>query len=69
MGTKFHGRAILLHYREIAPLTSMASSGSIRLRKITFSRSPFMLSHDVGPVGLTTYLFGVIPGKINTIVK
>ena len=69
MGTEFHGRAILLHYREIAPFTSMASSGSIRLRKITFSRSPFMFSHDVGPVGLTTYLFGVIPGKINTIVK
>jgi hypothetical protein len=69
MGTKFNGRAIILHYREIAPLTSMASSGSIRLRKITFSRSPFMLSHDVGPLGLTTYLFGIIPGKINTIVK
>jgi len=69
VGNKFHGRAIRLQYREIAPFTTMASSGTIRLKKISFSKSPFMFSYDVGPVGLTTYLFGIFPGKLNTILK
>ena len=69
VGTKHHGRAIRLHYKEIAPFTTMASSGTIRLRKISFSRSPFMFSYDVGPAGLTTYLFGIFPGKVNRILK
>jgi hypothetical protein len=69
VGNKFHGRAIRLNYREIAPLTTMASSGTIRLRKISFSKSPFMFSYDVGPAGLTSYLFGVFPGKVYNILK
>lgn len=69
VGNKYHGRAIRLHYREIAPLTSMTSNGIIRLRKISFSDSPFMFSYDVGPAGLITNLFGIFPGKIDKILK
>jgi len=68
VGNKYHGRAIRLHYTEIAPFSSVSGTGTIKLRKITFARAPFMLSHDIGPVGLTTYIFGIFPGKINRIL-
>ncbi|GAH68750.1 unnamed protein product, partial [marine sediment metagenome] len=68
VGDKYHGRAIRLHYTEIAPFSSVSGTGTIKLRKITFARAPFMLSHDIGPVGLTTYIFGIFPGKINRIL-
>ncbi|MCK4333110.1 MAG: tandem-95 repeat protein, partial [Thermoplasmatales archaeon] len=68
VGDKYHGRAIRLHYTEIAPFSSVSGTGFIKLRKITFARVPFMLTYDIGPVGLTTYIFGIFPGKINRIL-
>ena len=68
VGNKYHGRAIRLHYTEIAPFSAVSGTGTIKLRKITFGRVPFMLTHDIGPVGITTYVFGIFPGKISGIL-
>ncbi|MFW6121197.1 MAG: Ig-like domain-containing protein, partial [Petrotogales bacterium] len=63
VGTEFHARAIRLHFIEFTGFTR--TSGVIKLRKVSFQHSPFIRTYDIGPLGLTTYIFGFVPGGLS----
>lgn len=62
VGKTYHGRAIRLHYTEFSGLTR--TSGVIKLQRISFKHGPMLRKFDIGPLGLTTFIAGVIPGGI-----
>jgi len=62
VGKTYHCRAIRLHYTEFSGLTR--TSGIIKLQRVSFKHGPLLRKYDIGPLGLTTYIAGVIPGDI-----
>ncbi len=60
---EYHARAVRLHYTEFTGLSRV--SGTIKLKRISFEHSPFIRTYDIGPLGLTTYVFGFVPGGLN----
>jgi hypothetical protein len=62
VGKTYHCRAVRLHYTEFAGLTR--TSGVIKLQRVSFKHGPLLRKYDIGPLGLTTYIAGVIPGGI-----
>ena len=63
VGNEYRARAVRLHFTEYGGITRI--SGVTKLRKISFSHSPFIRTYDIGPLGLTTYVVGLVPGRIN----
>lgn len=63
VGNMYHGRAIRLHFTELSGLTR--TSGVIKLKRVSFKHSPLVRTYDIGPLGLTTYVLGIIPGKLD----
>ena len=61
-GNMLHSRALRLHFTELGLLSR--SSGVTKLQKISFRNSPFLRTFDIGPLGLTKYIVGLVPGKI-----
>jgi len=62
VGNTYHGRAIRLRFTEFSGLTRV--SGVIKLQRISFKHSLLLRKYDIGPLGLTTYIVGIIPGGI-----
>jgi len=63
VGKTYHGRAIRLHYTEFSGLTR--TSGVIKLQRVSFKHGPMLRKFDIGPLGLTTFITGFIPGGIS----
>lgn len=59
---EYHARALRLHYTEFTGLHRVSST--IKLRRISFAHGPFIRTYDIGPLGLTTYIIGFIPGGL-----
>ncbi|MCK5113067.1 MAG: hypothetical protein KAQ84_05935, partial [Thermoplasmatales archaeon] len=60
---EYHARAVRLHYTEFTGLSRVSST--IKLRRISFAHGPFIRTYDIGPLGLTTYIIGFVPGGLN----
>ncbi|UCD14469.1 MAG: hypothetical protein JSW60_03370 [Thermoplasmatales archaeon] len=63
VGNEYRARAVRLHFTEFGGITRI--SGVTKLRKISFTHTPFIRTFDIGPLGLTTYVIGLVPGRIN----
>jgi hypothetical protein len=63
VGNMYHGRAIRLHFTELSGLTR--TSGVTKLKRVSFKHSPLVRTYDLGPLGLTTYIIGIVPGGID----
>ena len=63
VGNTYHGRAIRLRFTEFSGLTR--TSGVIKLQRVSFGHSLLLRKYDLGPLGLTTYVVGIVPGGIN----
>jgi len=62
VGNTYHGRAIRLRFTEFSGLTRV--SGVIKLQRVSFGHSLLLRKYDLGPLGLTTYVVGIVPGGI-----
>jgi len=62
VGNTYHGRAIRLHFTEFSGFTRV--SGVIKLKRVSFEHSLWLRKYDIGPLGLTTYILGIVPGGI-----
>jgi hypothetical protein len=62
VGNTYHGRAIRLRFTEFSGITR--TSGVIKLQRVSFGHSLLLRKYDLGPLGLTTYVVGIVTGGI-----
>jgi len=63
VGNMYHTRALRLHLTELGLLKS--SRSVTRLQRISFKNSPFIRTFDIGPLGLTKFIIGIVPGRVD----
>ena len=62
VGNMVYTRALRLHFTELGVLSRC--SGVTKLQRVKFRNSPFLRTFDIGPMGLTKYIIGIVPGKV-----